>query len=234
MTNSTRQNRLILQKVLLPSHAKLNNTLRDSLSRQNYLQHCASYTELADPNTGHQVVIDKRIVELMEEQQVNIDSYYDPQINLITLSFDHYDLEQRFRNHGKDRDGSGNLQNELGYQLAMRSYLINTLSLFVIFLIIMAATLINLTGGDAFIEGQLWLPWLLILVVGLVVEGSIVVLPIVLIFSTDEYCGWSRRLSNSRTILLSSRKACSSSSLRRLVEKSLKFTIDAKITPTQS
>ena len=72
----------------------------------------------------------------MEEQQaiVNIDSYYDPQINLITLSFDHYDLEQRFRNHG--RDGSGNLQNELGYQLAMRSYLINTLSLFVIFLII--------------------------------------------------------------------------------------------------
>ena len=159
-------------------HAKLNNTLRDSLSRQNYLQHCASYTELADPSTGHQVVIDKRIVELMEEQQVNIDSYYDPQINLVTLSFDHHDLEQRFRNHGRDRDGTGNLQTELGYQLAMRSYLINTLSLFVIFIIIMAATLINLTGGNAFIEGQLWLPWLLIFIEGLVVEGSIVVLAV--------------------------------------------------------
>ena len=157
---------------------KFNNTLRDSLSRQNYLQHCASYTELADPSTGHQVVIDKRIVELMEEQQVNIDSYYDPQINLVTLSFDHHDLEQRFRNHGRDRNGAGNLQAELGYQLAMRSYLINTLSLFVIFIIIMTATLINLTGGNAFIEGQLWLPWLLIFVEGLLVEGSIVVLAV--------------------------------------------------------
>lgn len=160
------------------SNLKLNNTLRDSLSRQSYIQRCASYTELADPTIGHQVIIDKRIVELMEEQQVNIDSYYDPQLNAITLSFDHRDLEQRFRNYGRSREGSANLQTELGYQLAKRSYLIDTLSLFFIFIIVMVAALINFTGGDAFTKGQLWIPWLLILIAGLVVEGTIVILAV--------------------------------------------------------
>ena len=161
---------------------QLSNTLRDSLTRQSYLQRCASYTELADPNMGHQVIIDKRIVELMEEQQVSLDSYYDTEINYLTLSFDHRSLEQCYRNYGRGAEESGALKTELGYQLAKRSYLIDTISLFSIFILIMTATVINLSGGKAFIKGKLWQSWLVILIIGLLVEGTIVLLVLAVYF----------------------------------------------------
>ena len=42
---------------------------------------------------------------MKEEQEVNIDTYFDPRVKLITLRFEHTELEKRYRDYGRDLVG---------------------------------------------------------------------------------------------------------------------------------
>lgn len=154
------------------------NSLRDSLSRQSHLQRCVSYTEIANPRVDQQEMIDTEIVKLMEEQEVNIDTYFDPRVKFVTLRFEHAELEKRYRDYGRDLvdPQSGELV-DLGFHLTKLSYLTDAFSLFFIFMFIMVGSAVNLAGGSAFSEEAqpLYQPWLVIFIFGLVFESVILV-----------------------------------------------------------
>ena len=154
------------------------NSLRDSLSRQSHLQRCVSYTEIANPRVDQQEMIDTEIVKLMEEQEVNIDTYFDPRVKLVTLRFEHTELEKRYRDYGRDLvdPQSGQLV-DLGFHLTKLSYLTDAFSLFFIFIFIMVGSAVNLAGGSAFSEDAppLYQSWLVIFVFGLLFESIILI-----------------------------------------------------------
>lgn len=166
-----------------------SNSLRDSLSRQSRLQHCTSYTEFANGDQQH--VLDKKIVQLMEEQGVNLDSYFDPRLHFLTASFGNRDLEARYRNYGRDvvdpRKGTM-MENELGFKLAKLSYLIDVVSLLLIFILIMVGSAINLSSGSAFTSGKdpLYKSWLTIFIIGLVLE-IIILIFVIAIFAPKRF-----------------------------------------------
>ena len=154
------------------------NSLRDSLSRQSHLQRCASYTELANPRVQQEVVLDHKIVELMEAEKVNFESYFDPRLQFLTASFGDRELEARYRNYGRDlidpQKGTG-MEMELGFHLTKISYLIDVVALILIFILIMTGSAINLSGGSAFLSGQnpVYQSWLIVLVLGLATQSLI-------------------------------------------------------------
>lgn len=147
---------------------------------QTQLQRCTSYAELSVPHQKeeekHTVDIERDIVSYMEEQKVTFDTYFDPQLNLLTLNFHDRDWEATYRNYGRDLDDGSNgelTEMELGYRITKLSYLLDTLTLFVNFLAVMIGTAACLSSDGIF--GKIWPAWLAILLLGLLVEVSVLV-----------------------------------------------------------
>ena len=166
-------------------------SLRDSLSRQSHLQQCASYTEVANPRRQHEIGLDKKIVELMEAEKVNFDSYFDPRLKFFTAFFANKELESRYRNHGRDlvdpQKGTA-METELGFHLTKFSYLVDVIALMIIFILIMIGSAISLGGGTAFIytSTPLYQSWLIILIFGLITQ-SIILACVLAIYIPDRF-----------------------------------------------
>ena len=156
-----------------PSH-----TLRDSLSRHSHLQRCASYADIANPRVDKQEPLDCKIVQLMEEHKVNFDSYFDPRLHMFSAFFGNSDLEKKYRNYGRDivnpHDGT-RMDSELGFKITKISYIVDVVTLIVVFILIMVGAAINLSGGSAFSGGEkpLYEAWLIIFVTGLFVDALV-------------------------------------------------------------
>ena len=159
------------------------SSFRDSLSRQSRLQRCVSYADLANPQVEQQVIIDEKIVKLMDEEDVTFDSYFDSRLHLVWASFGSKELEKRYRKYGRDFiDTQKNtmLGTEMGFELTKLSYVVDVLSLMIIFVLIMIGTAVNFSGFSqegTFTNGNapLYQSWLIIFVVGLMIESSILV-----------------------------------------------------------
>ena len=159
------------------------SSFRDSLSRQSRLQHCVSYADLANPQVEQQEIIDKKIVGLMNEEDVTFDSYFDSRLHLVWASFGNKYLEKQYRKYGRDvvdPQKNSMLGTELGFGLTKLSYLVDVVSLLIIFILIMAGAAINFSGlstDTAFTSGSapLYQSWLIIFVVGVFIETCILV-----------------------------------------------------------
>lgn len=155
-----------------------STSLRDSLSRHTHLQQCASYTDKVNPKHTKEEMLDRKIVELMEAEKVNFDSYFDPRLRFLTASFSDRELEARYRNHGRDlvdpQKGTG-METELGFHLTKLSYLVDVVALTIIFLLIMLGSAISLSGGTAFLSDSepLYQSWLIILFIGIITHSFI-------------------------------------------------------------
>jgi class 3 adenylate cyclase len=178
------KNKFILKHVLqekthIADEAPSSN-LRDSLSRQSHLQQCATYTETTNAARQNDFNIDVLLVELMEEEKVNFDSYFDPRLKLFTAFFSDKELEARYRNYGRDlvdpQKGT-NMEAELGFNLTKLSYLLDVVTLITIFLLIMIGSAISLAGGSAFSDGS-YISWLIIFIFGLITHSIILTLVI--------------------------------------------------------
>ena len=162
---------------------------------QSRLQRCTSYADLEVPQKGgvagagdeeeerrrrrEDVEMDKDIVEHMEEQKVHFDTYFDPQLHLITLNFHERAWESTYRNYGRDLDDGSNgelAEMELGYRITKLSYLLDTLTLFITFLAVMVGMAVCLTSDGTF--EKTWHAWLGIFLFGLLVEVTVLVLVI--------------------------------------------------------
>ena len=146
----------------------------DIFSRQKQLQRCTSYAELQVPQRTNET--NDKIVELMEEQNVNFDTYFDPKLKALSLDFHDPDLEASYRNHGQDLDdGSNGGMSEviLGFQITKLSYMIDTAVLFVNYIFITIGCLVTLSSDDTI--SQIWPALTGVLVFGLIAEVSIVI-----------------------------------------------------------
>jgi adenylate cyclase 9 len=179
--------------------APTKKTLEDQSSPsimdiQTQLQRCTSYAELVVPIQGEEerynIDIDKEIVTYMEEQNVNFDTYFDPQLNLLTLNFNDRDWESTYRNYGRDLDDGSNgelTEMELGYRITKLSYLLDTLALFVNFLVIMIGSAVCLQSDGTFY--RIWHAWLGIFVAGLFIEVTVLVF-VFAVFSPRWFPKW--------------------------------------------
>ena len=153
-----------------------SSSIVDIFSRQTQLQHCTSYAELADPQKQQEAVTDQKIVDLMKEQKVDFDTYFDPQLKIISLQFHDPNWEAAYRNYGRDLDDGSNgkmTETELGFRITKLSYLIDTVTLLVIYILLMAGSAISLSSDNTFNE-FLW-SWLGTFLVGLIVEVVILI-----------------------------------------------------------
>ena len=152
------------------------SSIVDIFTMQSQLQKCASYADLDDPDTQQQFSVDHKIVELMEEQKVDFDTYLDPNLRVFTLQFRNHDWENAYRNYGRDLDDGSSgemMEMELGYRITKQSYMYDTLTLFFVFLLVMVGSLAVLCGGGSF---SLWTSWLPIFIFGFLCETFILIL----------------------------------------------------------
>lgn len=163
-----------IRRSLAYSHS--SSSIVDIFTKQKQLQKCTSYAELAVPQQDtEKSEIDEKIVELMEEQRVNFDTYFDPQLKIISLNFHDKDWEVTYRNYGRDLDDGSNgemTETELGFRITKLSYMIDTLVLFACYLLIMIGSAVCLSGDRTF--SNLWPAWLGIFLFGLIVELLII------------------------------------------------------------
>ena len=160
---------------LPPSGSESSSSIAEIFTMQSQLQKCTSYAELANPEIQQQSHMDHKIVELMKEQKVDFDTYFDPQLRVLTLQFRNHALEDAYRNYGRNLDDGSSgemMETELGYRITKQSYMYDTVTLFLVFLLVMLGSLAVLCGGGSF---SLWTSWLSIFVVGLVSEIVIIV-----------------------------------------------------------
>lgn len=145
---------------------------------QTQLQRCTSYAELAVPQAEEKenVDMDEDIVMYMEEHKVHFDTYFDPQLQLITLNFHDRDWESTYRKYGRDLDDGLNgelTEMELGYRITKLSYMLDTMTLFISFLLIMISSAICLSSDGTF--KKIWHAWLGIFLFGMVVEVTVII-----------------------------------------------------------
>lgn len=151
-----------------------SDSIVDIFSRQSQIQKCRSYAELS----GTAVVeatsdSDRRIVQLMEEGNVDFESYFNRYLKLLSLQFHDSDLEKIYHNHGRDLDdGSGGEMAKLGLRLSKQSYLMDTCALLFIFVMVMTGTAITLSNDVSF--QQFFVTWLALFLFGLVVELTVI------------------------------------------------------------
>ena len=170
-----RQKHTLADPQLPPDDGQSSSSIAEIFTMQSQLQKCTSYAELTNPEVQQQSNMDHKIVELMKEQKVDFDTYFDSQLRVLTLQFRNHDWENAYRNYGRNLDdgSSGDMTEiELGYRITKQSYMYDTVTLFVVFLLVMFGSLAVLCGGGNF---TLWPSWLSIFVVGLVTELVIIV-----------------------------------------------------------
>ncbi len=146
----------------------------DIFSRQKQLQQCTSYVELPVPKPADEN--NDKIVELMEEQNVNFETYFDPQLKAISLHYHDPDLEASYRNHGQDLDDGSNIgmaEITVGFRITKLSYMIDTIVLFINFLLITIGSVVCLSSEDTL--EQVWPSLLAVVVFGLIVDILIIV-----------------------------------------------------------
>ena len=154
-----------------------SDSIVDIFSRQSQIQQCRSYAELSvGTSADHDTTSDsdKRIVQLMEEGNVDFENYFNRYLKLLSLQFHDNDLEKIYHNHGRDLDdGSGGEMAKLGLLLSKRSYLMDTCALLFIFVMIMVGTAITLSSDELF-HSQIFGTWLALFLFGLVVELTVI------------------------------------------------------------
>lgn len=148
---------------------------------QTQLQRCTSYADLAVPLQGEEeqqnTDMDEDIVKHMDEQNINFDTYFDSQLHLLSLNFRDPDWESTYRNYGRNLDDGSNgelTEMELGYRITRLSYMLDTITLFVMFLLIMVASAVCLNTDGSF--RKIWPAWLGIFLIGLCVEIPVLIL----------------------------------------------------------
>ena len=143
---------------------------------KTHLERFTSYAHLAVPQAeeDNNIDMDEEIVKYMEEHKVHFDTYFQPQLQAITLNFYNSDWESTYRNCGRDlNDGLNSelTEMELGYRITKFSYMLDTVTQFISFLLIMTSNAICLSSDDTF--KNVWHAWLGIFLFGFAVEGTI-------------------------------------------------------------
>lgn len=153
-----------------------SDSIVDIFSRQFQIQQCRSYAEQSVGTTVQEATSDsdRRIVQLMEEGNVDFENYFNRYLKLLSLHFHDSNLENSYHNLGRDLDdGSGGEMAKLSLHLSRCSYLMDTCALFFIFVMVMVGTAITLFSDKEFII-QLFSTWIALFLFGVITEVTVI------------------------------------------------------------
>ena len=148
------------------------NSILDIISKQNQLDQYATLTQANHPFNQHQSAVVTEIMSLLQERDVNFDTFFSTSLHPVFLQFNDQELEVAYRSWGRDLGDctpGKSPETEFGLVVAKRSFAVDMLLSFLVFVLVSVASF--LSTGDS-LEERLW--WGILLGIGLVIEVSMV------------------------------------------------------------
>ena len=151
------------------------NPIIDIISKQGQLERYVSLTQVDNPFSEHQSAVIAQIMELLQEKDINFDTFFSTSLHPLFLQFDDEELEKSYRSGGlhlEDYVTGKSPEDEFGFVVAKRSYFVDVVLSLVVLLLVSVSSIVVTADIDNVSE---WVFWALFLVVGLCIEVPIVV-----------------------------------------------------------
>ena len=126
------------------------NSIIDIFNRQSELEKCQCMGENSEENMQ---MVDKKIVEMMEKNNVELDTFFETSLHAITLSYLNTEMEMRYRSSGKGLRRRNPKETECSFRVSKASFFVDVSLSFLVF--ILCATSVALTGGHTINEKSL-------------------------------------------------------------------------------
>ena len=144
------------------------NSIIEIFNRQSELERCQLMGENSEE---YMQMVDKKIVEMMEKNNVELETFFETSLHSITLSYQNTDMEMRYRSSGKGMRRRNPKETECSFRVSKTSFFVDVTLSFLVF--ILSASAVALTGGHTVDEK---------LLLGIVVFcGAIIEIPIFLL-----------------------------------------------------
>ena len=124
------------------------NSIIEIFNRQSELQRCQQVGDHSSEE--HMQMVDKKIVEVMEKSNVELDTFFETSLHLVTLSYQNPSMEMRYRSSGKGLRRENPKETEFSFRVSKLSFFVDVMLSFVVF--ILSAISVALTGGRSFDE----------------------------------------------------------------------------------
>lgn len=125
------------------NRAVSENSIIEILNRQSELERCQS---MGDSSEEHMQMVDKKIVEMMEKNNVELDTFFETSLHSITLSYQNSEMEMRYRSSGKGLRRRNPKETECSFRVSKASFFVDVSLSFLVF--ILSAASVALTGGN--------------------------------------------------------------------------------------
>jgi len=119
------------------------NSIIDIFNRQSELEKCQL---MSDNSEEYMQMVDKKIVEMMEKNNVELDTFFETSLHLLTLSYQNPDMEMRYRSIGKGLRRQSPKEAECSFRVSKLSFFVDVTLSFLVF--ILSATSVAITGGN--------------------------------------------------------------------------------------
>ena len=126
------------------------NSIIEIFNRQSELEKCQMMGENSEEYTQ---IVDKKIVEMMEKNNVELETFFETSLHSVTLSYQNTEMEMRYRSYSKGLRRRNPKETECSFRVSKTSFFVDiTLSFLVL---ILSASSVAMTGGHTVDEKML-------------------------------------------------------------------------------
>lgn len=118
------------------------NSIIEIFNRQSELEKCQM---MGDSSEEYMQMVDKKIVEMMEKNNVELETFFETSLHSITLSYQNAEMEMRYRSSGKGMRRRNPKETECSFRVSKTSFFVDVTLSFLVF--ILSASSVALTGG---------------------------------------------------------------------------------------
>ena len=118
------------------------NSIIEIFNRQSELEKCQL---MGDSSEEYMQMVDKKIVEMMEKNNVELETFFETSLHSITLSYQNTEMEMRYRSSGKGMRRRNPKETECSFRVSKTSFFVDITLSFLVF--ILCASSVALTGG---------------------------------------------------------------------------------------
>ena len=123
------------------------NSIIEIFNRQSELERCQL---MGDSSEEYMQMVDKKIVEMMEKNNVELETFFETSLHSITLSYQNTEMEMRYRSSGKGLRRRNPKETECSFRVSKTSFFVDVTLSFIVF--ILCAISVALTGGHTIDE----------------------------------------------------------------------------------
>ena len=118
------------------------NSIIEIFTKQSELERCQL---MGDSSEEYMQMVDKKIVEMMEKNNVELDTFFETSLHSITLSYQNTEMETRYRKSGKGLRSRNPKETECSFRVSKTSFFVDISLSFLVF--ILSASSVALTSG---------------------------------------------------------------------------------------